>query len=107
MTPSRPGASRRCGAWATSCPRTRAMSYWGHGWWRHYWVARLARASLHRRLFIWFGVSILASGLAFIWVMHMGGWHGGWGEHEAPSRARTFAAFALAAVVLWLLSGKV
>src|SRR5256885_14861726 len=58
---------------------------------RHYFGAHL-----HRRLFAWFGSSILVTGMVFMGISrHMGGRH-----------PRPLSLFGVPALVLWAMSGR-
>ncbi|WP_241759158.1 HAMP domain-containing sensor histidine kinase [Pyxidicoccus parkwayensis] len=62
-------------------------------WHRHYWrmgrLGHFVRARLHRRLFLWFGLSILATGLVVVTVLNL---VGGNTWKQETDRMRTFAA---------------
>jgi len=62
----------------------------GHHHWHHYFGAHL-----HRRLFMWFGATILASGLVASAVSHRTGW------------GRGFVTFVVAGMVMWMMSGGI
>jgi two-component system OmpR family sensor kinase len=89
------------GAWSES------RGTWGHGahhghwrhmrvharWRRRYWrmgqLGHFVRARLHRRLFLWFGLSILATGVMVATVMSL---VGGSAWKQETERVRTFMA---------------
>jgi len=67
----------------------RAHARWRHRYWRMGQLGHFVRARLHRRLFLWFGLSILATGAVVATVMSLVGGNTWKQEQE---RVRTFAA---------------
>jgi two-component system OmpR family sensor kinase len=65
----------------------RAHARWRHRYWRMGRLGHFVRARLHRRLFLWFGLSILATGLVVVTVMNL---VGGNTWKQETDRMRTF-----------------
>ncbi|WP_164013015.1 HAMP domain-containing sensor histidine kinase [Pyxidicoccus trucidator] len=67
----------------------RAHARWRHQYWRMGRLGHFVRARLHRRLFLWFGLSILATGAVVATVMSL---VGGSAWKQEQDRLRTFTA---------------
>ena len=73
----------------------------GHAGHRGHWrsdVRAYFGAHLHRRLFWWFGASILATSVVSAVSFHL---------VAGPGRVRQLVPFFVAGLVLWMMSGKV
>ncbi|GHG62041.1 sensor histidine kinase [Comamonas sp. KCTC 72670] len=81
------------GGWG-ACSDPSECGHWGHrrpqhGYWHMGRLGSFVRARLHRRLFLWFGLSILATGAVVATVMSLVG--GGTWKQEGE-RVRTFVS---------------
>ncbi len=79
------GPEARNAAWR----HMQAHARWRHQYWRMGRLGHFVRARLHRRLFLWFGLSILATGAVVATVMSL---VGGSAWKQETERVRTFAA---------------